>query len=363
MDAPVFDVLMIDDEEEGHLDRVHALRDLGVRAAYVHPDDLTKEQLGHAKLLLIDFNLRAAWERAREAKPAHCIADGVALASCLRRVTARDSEHPIAIALLTSLLEKVLDPLPGETRPHVVARLSNIEWAFSKNDVAIEQRVVQLLRAVESLPRQWDSQPWDTLFRLLGAQDGLVNGVSVEAGIRQAQPPVHDLSLWSHGLAVVRWILHRVLPYPCFLIDEWHLAAQLGVEPGWLRPQLGTEAFTGIFGACEYQGVLSAFSSRRWWARAVNQMLWNATAGRPHSRDRIRAFLEERLNTQPVMLEFEDPVVALDTHLNPHQVVDLAEAVRLQPDDWPLFASHAFTTKGLADANDRLGALRVGDGS
>lgn len=356
-----FDVLVIDDEDTlVSRDAVTEIAAAGCSADFVLPDDLTDDLLGHARVLLVDFKLDSDWVTAKSATPpGRRIRDGLALAACLRRESAEDDRCPVAIALLTNQLEGVLFPLTAERRPHMIARLANVEWAFKKGDPDNARRVSALVGAMKALPQAWDTDPWRDLCSFLGAENGEVDGVGISGSVADAMPPIHDLARWSHGLTIIRWLLHRVFPYPTFLIDDYHLAARLGVTQQWAASEDGTGAIGAIFGRCRYRGALGEFGGPRWWARCVHQTLWEGTDGRTGAAEAVATFIEKEAGVRPEMFIGADPVVSLNNQLEPCALHALLDCVELRPEDWPPFASPAYAARDAVEADARLKALSV----
>jgi hypothetical protein len=53
-------------------------------------------------------------------------------------------------------------------------------------------------------------------------------------------------------------------------------------------------------------------------------------------------------------------VVAFDRDLRAtDELIELSDAVELQPDDWPAFASRPFVERRTAEKDERLQSLRV----
>jgi hypothetical protein len=81
----------------------------------------------------------------------------------------------------------------------------------------------------------------------------------------------------SNGMAIIRWLLHEVLPFPSFLLDERYVAARLRIEPESLRTILVAKKPARIrreLEPFEYLGLLHDFSGRRWWRAGIDSWLW-----------------------------------------------------------------------------------------
>ena len=86
-------------------------------------------------------------------------------------------------------------------------------------------------------------------------------------------------------------------------------------------------------------------------------MLWKRTEAKPFNVDALQTVvgeLSQRL--EPVSLN--EPVVAFDQNLRAtDQLIELSDAVELQPDDWPPFAERPFALRELAMKDPRLKSL------
>ena len=56
--------------------------------------------------------------------------------------------------------------------------------------------------------------------------------------VKDCRVPVEELSEGGHSILFIRWLLHQVLPYPCFLWAEHWVAARLGISIEALREVL-----------------------------------------------------------------------------------------------------------------------------
>ena len=145
------------------------------------------------------------------------------------------------MALYTGQARDISGSLPIEVRGHALARLHDVEWVFEKQDADAASAIISLAQGVERLPGTWPTDPEEALAELRGLLN-LGSEAYAEAAwddVLTCHPPVHELSEASHTLALLRWLAHRILPYPTFLIDEFHLATALYLDPQTLSPLLG----------------------------------------------------------------------------------------------------------------------------
>src|SRR5204863_143836 len=74
--------------------------------------------------------------------------------------------------------------------------------------------------------------------RLLATPPQQPWGSRAAADVETCHPPIHEWAASTHGMALLRWLLHQVLPYPSFLWEDRYLAARLCVKVESLRQAL-----------------------------------------------------------------------------------------------------------------------------
>jgi hypothetical protein len=362
-------VILIVDDESGDTGLKTVLEGNGsARVSVRHPNDIEEGDIKRADLILVDFQLDNWAERdnltALSLKPV----DGLALAGVLRRQCSDD--NPAAIAIHTGKIKELAGPLPPEYRQHALARLNNLEWVFEKarsserEDRAEE--ILSLASAVVALPKSWELSGDRLRAQLLGLLGVAKEDEDYQELLKDVEvcvPPIHEISQWSHGLAVLRWFLHRVLPYPCFLWDEHSLAARLQVHASSLEAALQPgKPLRKALGPAEYQGILKTFLGPRWWRSKVERFLWDKTKGTSSDARAVQSAVKKIARNVEAWTADNVSVVCLDQHYRPITLpVAIDKAVRIQPDDWPSYADQAWTTIALANAHSKLRALVVRD--
>ena len=265
-------VLVVDDEPDGQ--RTVFLHAQGGSATYkvVHPEDVTRDLLNEADLVLVDYVLNTWASRDSVGQVALKPENGVALASLLRE-HAGSLRRPTGFAIHTGQPER-LWLTPAEPRRHMIARAYNLEWIFLKNEPqTVLRQAPTLAAAVRRLPQSWPTDDHERALQnvrgLLGlgqADDadtpGWVSSAMVD--VEGCRPPLTELSERNHGLVFLRWLLQRILPYPCFLLDSSWLAARLYVSHQALQASLAGK-LREYLAPVEYGGVLARFTGDRWW--------------------------------------------------------------------------------------------------
>ena len=332
-------MLVVDDRPDNSM---RLALEAEVEVVVVSPEDVTFENLSKASLVLVDYKLDE-WQQASNLCLASRPPDGLALASVLRRHLGHgrwDDEESAhrrlpAIALHTAELVDLAGHLPHENRHHMLATLNNLEWVFGKSDADRFVQIVDLSKAMQGLA-EWLDADEPRLSQLLGLDNEASSRLLDD--IESCRPPLHEMSDWSKGLAVIRWLLHRILPYPTMLIDSNHLAARFGVLPTDALQQSAD-----ILEDCKYKGILAHFFGPRWWRARVEQKIWEGTDGGYSSSEQLvelaRVWLDPTVKGAPGPY----PVVCVDDNFQSTcNLQPIGMCVRIQPDDWPAYAEPAW---------------------
>ena len=331
-----------------------------------HPDEVTKNDLESADVVVVDFLLDEPWQD-RDNLPSISLKplNGLALLAVLKSHERLIDGSATAFALRSAHLGELTDPFTPDTRLHLIARQNGLEWVLNKNaDITDQmQQIVQLAKATEALPPSWPKdnpqgtmelvQKWlglpDERWRELAWQD-----------IEDCHPPIHELDQRKHGLRLVRWMSQQILPYPCFLSDEARLATRLGVTLNSLL-EARTQGLDAVLAPARYTGALCEFDGKtRWWKSGLESVLWDITDGRSFDLEVTINELNQRSDNQLKRLTLRQPVLCLDRDFRfASEPCELEAAIRIQPDDWPVFAEQAWAA--LADASDepRLAATVI----
>ena len=329
------------------------------------PDEVDTEGIKWAHLVLVDLDLEEC--SLGENIPLCCRArDGIALASVLRQhLRPKKDDPPTAFALLTGKIGTLADPLPPQHARHLLAPMHNLEWVFLKNDKRLADQVAILADAVMRIPSDWADgiQSAEEICGPLGLKKNDRVFERYQQDVEECHPPVYEFSQWTHGLAIVRWLLHRILVYPCFLWDEFRLAARLRLDPEDLAKTLGKKA--GLWEGLhkhQYKGLLREFSGPRWWKSGVEMMVWDLTSGDPQNADLLRKKLSNLAGRNLKPSASDHPVVCVGKDYQPSgTLASIDDAVRIQPDDWPTYADAAWVLKKDAKSDPIIGNLVIRD--
>jgi hypothetical protein len=359
---------MIDDQP----DSLDALRLVlkGTRLLVRGPWDVIESDLRDVDLIVADLNL-AEWDERKGSRTlATWPEDGLALIAILRAHTDRLAKpRPTSFALQSSYLDEVWGTLPSEYRAHSLARLLNLEWIFTKTESADSGlrglQLQSLAKATNALPDSWPQGDYDAtrakVMTLLGLRQRTSWFETAWADVEQCHPPVHDLVSPSHGTVFLRWLLHRILPYPCFLWDERQLGARLGLNPMGLGDALTGIAVAAGLSSARYRGILADFLGPRWWRTGVESFLWKLTRGASSNLGAIQSALRAGGIRQEELAPGRRTICLNESFLPIAEFFGPSESVRIQPDDWPPYADPAWTSIELASTSRKLRALVIAD--
>lgn len=323
-------------------------------------DDVDETDLDQADLILIDFNLKdwASKDRAPEVtlRPA----DGLAVVEILRSYyRSTKSDRPVALAVLSGDLASLTHPFPPSRREHMVADLAKVDWAFQKgkSTKVLSSQLISLAEAVQQLPKSWprdsNSDKDKVLHNLLAIPQADWNQVAA-GDVSRCFPPIRELSTWSHGIAFLRWMLQRVLPYPAFLLDDAQVALRIGISiKSFCAAMENNRRFKRWLHPALYSGVLSQFRGRRWWKAGIDALLWELSQQKPFSKNDMGAAIM-KIAPEAVLLKQTNPVACVNIDYEVVKIAEAAQCVRLRPDDWPLFADSAWAERKLVIADQSL---------
>lgn len=361
-------ILAVDDQPES----LEALRVVLPETRFLirEPTLVTEHDLLIADLVLVDLKLTDWLERSASGLLATWPEDGLALLAIFRSHVARlNKARPTSFAIHSSFLDETWPDLPSDYRAHALARLHDIEWVFSKSEaVAGDQggrQFVSLAKATQSLPANWLQGDFERIrsrvARLLGMNRRVKWFQQAWEDVEHSHPPIHDLAAPSHGGVFLRWLIQRILPYPCFLWDERQLGARLGLVPDGLSAALTGKAVVEGLDRARYRGILEDFLGSRWWRTGVEAFLWQLTRGASSDVEAIHDAMR-RGGIQHEALPRGHSTICLDDSFRPlPDLYPAASCVRVQPDDWPAYADPAWAPISVANQSPKLRALVLAD--
>jgi len=352
-------VVVIDDRiEDGNALRqaIDTEASLTVRT----PDTFTKSDLRSADLVLVDYEL-SDWHGAGASLTSP--PNGLALSAVVReQINQLKNPKVTGVALYSGRVGKISETLPAELRGFAVARLNNLEWVFEKGDTPrVAEGVVSLAGAIKQLPNVWPEDPKAAtacLHQLLGLNKSTSFYETAADDISACHPPIHEFSTATHALAVIRWMAHRIVPYPTFLADHLGLAARLRIELLDLERLLkGKSKLALALDEVKYRGILCDLYGSHWWRSGVDNLLFRWTSG-SGGIDAIHTAVRELAGKEVAFVD-GDIVPGIDDTYRATELVSVRGAVRLRPDDWPTFADDAWAERDRVIESNRLIGLVV----
>lgn len=358
-------VLIVEDNLGGPSARIreYLANEPGMDVELLHPSEATVDILSAADVVAVDHRLDTWEDRAAQHSIALQPMNGLALSAVFRSLLAprRIGNDLAAFCLLTEHPEDLAGSSDYERRPQVLARSRDLEWVFSKAEPKRVAKQLASLAACVHLVKGLTQGSFESARSVIWTALGLDESEDLLArgwpSVERCQPPIVEVEEWIVPMSLVRWLLHRVIPYPGFLLDSEYLAARLRVTPESLRVCAGGESdFAKILGTCRYAGVLKEFDGDRWWAAAIDVALWEKREAGTISLQNLQTQLLTDSRNSLEFVTFREPVVYLDEKLESAGIGELADTVRLQPDDWPVYAQapRAFLSSAEASARLRL---------
>ena len=341
-------ILVIDDEPEELDTKIDAGLDNRATSYVIHPQNVKLSDLNNADLVLVDYRLEDWSERDVLSTISLQPANGMSLAVVLReQVDQSEKDKLTAFALHTGHIEDIQGRLPLATAQHVRAQLNNLEWVFMKNESHRYDQMLLLADAVRRLPGQWseDSDDSTSMARQLLAMDE--DDESFERcwhDVKDCRVPIEELSEGGHSILFIRWLLHQVLPYPCFLWAEHWVASRFGISIEALREVLeGDSDLAKDLESMRYSGILADFLGDRWWRGAIEDYAWNLVEGYTADIQQLRDALAERAGMKLKSIDANPAVVCVDMDWQPaDEFLSPMTAITLHPDHWPPFADSAY---------------------
>jgi hypothetical protein len=337
-------LVIVDDKDDELQSR---RREFGRIADVIRPSELDLSHLRDASLILLDQHLDGDHWQERSTYPLACQPmTGVAVAGVIRshlRLETNKSRSATALAVLTARLDELVDDIDRHPREAVAARAWGLDWAFAKSSSAeggrLRSRILEFLSAVKAFDIKCVEEPsqnLELLAKLLKVPRGRWQARAYEE-IGNALPPFEGMRLFKEKTSLLRWFSQRVLPYPCFLIDEFGVAARLGVDPAWLQSRLASSKskLAGKLRRVRYTGPLATFLGPRWWTAGVGSLIVNAA---PTEGTQVSA---AELAGEPIPstnIVKQPAVRVVDKHFAPVGIANVDGCERIQPEDWPAFA-------------------------
>ncbi len=358
-------VLIIDDHADDERGKLQLINET-LQLIICHPEDVTVESLREADVVVVDYRLDDDWS---ERDDLHSISlkpmNGLALIAVLRSHENKINATPTSFILRSAHLVDLSSGFKADCRLHVIAGQSGLEWVVDKTTEAEEQllQIEKFAEATNALPVSWpkDSRlDLNTLLKKWLAIPELCWRELAWNDIEDCHPPVHELFDRKDGLRLLRWLAHRILPYPCFLWTEARLATRLNVSLESLRQSLESDLYS-LLKSAEYCGALHGYDGqRRWWRSGVESILWEKTEGRSFDSEYTISELNKSLDKKLVASSLRQSILVVNREFTiQNEAIEVDLAIRIQPDDWPVYAEQAWASIVDASEDSRLAGAVV----
>jgi hypothetical protein len=359
-------ILIIDDKEADGEALEAELVGAQVRTLTRVPDEIAPEDLVNADLIVVDFQLEDWDERDQLRNPGLRPLNGLALIEVLRSHVGngrpREGRPPVGFVLFSAS-----DRFPsvgraeGQRADHLIARLTNLDWFVRKGGNPLERRatVLSLAHGFSQLPKVWPLDPagsTEEFHRLLALPTDKDWEQDAWRDILSCYPPLHgDLTpiadVQRDCTPFVRWLSQRILPYPTCLWSIQEVSAYLRVEVPVLRTIIedGTSELAHRLDECGYRGIFEGLLGRRWWKAGVAALLWKLTNGEPFLANSVNEGISRAAGINAGTVSGSPVVPVMDSSLAPTDaLLPIEEAVRVQLDEWPSYASLPWIPTALA---------------
>jgi len=104
--------------------------------------------------------------------------------------------------------------------------------------------------------------------------------------------------------------------------------------------------------SAEYCGALHGYDGqRRWWRSGVESILWEKTEGRSFDSEYTISELNKSLDKKLVASSLRQSILVVNREFTiQDEAIEVDLAIRIQPDDWPVYAEQAWAS--IVDANE-----------
>lgn len=318
-------------------------------------------QSNSADLLVLDF----FWGNQDDPDAARTDENGLSALQKWRRLL-KDARP--ATALVSSDIEKAISSKNPQKRWHIDAEKLGVEWVGKKDEI---ERIVALATASENIRRTIKSSRKPAIsgsqrratapalstlcFSVLKAPRNARWKLSAERQVdhaRPPQPPTEGNDGYSRE--ILAWLLHKVLPYPSFLMSNQQSAVRLGITLASFekltsirnRSKLGEQIKQTL-----YTGPLDEFAGKKWWRAGIDHLVWSQS----QSDDGYEKSISKLGGRSLELFRLIDPVVLSDADLvETNEIAESSNCVRVQDEDFPVGVAWVWVRKSSVANNQVL---------
>jgi hypothetical protein len=303
--------------------------------------------IGNADLILLDHNLHLDQGLGLNAS------DGASFVGHLRS-WARASEVSLPPLVIYTNEDSAFSdetptlgpavPLNGSFVRHEarIAPALDVEWLISKTlDRAVPSAIglAEDSRRLREIAGDGRMSLEETAAYLTLPKDPAWSDIAF-ASIARWRPPISEVGTARAGArgatAVLRWLLHQVLPCPGLLVSNRYAAWSLGIElDGFEEAATGGDTdFAKMLEEARYAGPGHALYPRRWWAAGIDFIGWQLR-DQSYEKGGIQQALDAMAGVGQHPLAPPEKVVVVNSDLEEEGLATIDEAIESYPPGWP----------------------------
>lgn len=363
-------VLLIDDEASDDL----VPRDC--KALLLRPQDdgfaqSFASELPRADIALLDQELAFNAELSLKAF------DGTGLIGHIRSWARKSNTIVPPLVVYTSHDEAFAEELPSVGPPvpiggtfvgkeALLAPALDVEWLISKEAEQALSQISSIAKASLSLAScaKNDKASFDEIVQFIALPVDQSWSVLARQNLARSRPPVGEPALseryGTRGTApVLRWLLHRVLPYPGLLVSDSYAAWTIGLELDSFRLVVDRKPdseWARDLLSSMYQGPADDLFPRRWWSAGIEYAAWSIRE-KSQQHDCMTTLLTKLVGEDVRTLDGAEKVVVVDLDFKEAGLEEISRAYQIHPPGWPAEAIEPWMRRELVEREPSVLAM------
>lgn len=251
-------------------------------------------------------------------------------------------------------------PLNGSFVGHEarIAPALDVEWLISKNLDGAARSAVGLAEDSHRLHQiAGDGRmSLEETAAFLGLSRGSAWSDIAYTSIARWRPPIGEPGPARAGArgatAVLRWLLHQVLPCPGLLVSNRYAAWSLGIElEGFEQTaERGNSDLAKMLEKARYTGPAHGLYPPRWWAAGIDFIGWQLRE-QSYEKGGIQLALDAMAGAGLSPMAPPEKVVVVNSDLEEEGLAAIDQVVEIYPPGWPVEALKLWMRRDEA-AND-----------